>query len=256
MVLTRILENKTVIRLFGLGFALSPIGNTVLSMSIQKIQNKWTLDTASRVLAAMSTTNLILMACSFALGLIMLSGSTKVWKLTLAVLGAFIAFKITRLGADMRAHWLHGLFFVINVGAFLFIADQLVFKQKTNSTKSVEKPLSEKSTATVAAVPTPLSQPATYNRRLLLAIGEETPWAKLVGISIDGLQVRAMKQPHVDLHGKTIVLAFEADFRLRLRLHAEQENLYSFRFVDLTLQDIRRLNQWSLSLKLAAPTAA
>lgn len=239
MILTRILENKTVIRLFGLGFTLSPIGNTILSMSIQKIQNKWTFETATRVLASMSATNLILMACSFVLGLIMLSGSAKVWKLTLAVLGAFIVFKITRLGVDIRAHWLHGLFFLVNVAAFLFIADQWVFKQQ-NSPKSAQNP-----------TPSP-----THHRRLLLAIGEETPWAKLVGISIDGLQVRAIRHPNVDLHNKTIVLQFDTDFCLRLRLHASETDLYSFRFVDLTLNDTRRLNHWSHTLKVVAPTAA
>ena len=252
MRVTKVLENKTVIRLFGVILIFSPFGNTLVSMSMQKVEYRWTFELFKRVLAASSTANLVLMSCSVILGLLMLSGSPKGWKFALALLGGFIAFKITRLGQDLRDHWIHGFFFLMNLGAFLFIADQLVFKQDIKSVKKPEpapQPKPEnKPTPMPVAVPTPppRTPPSSYqsHKKILFAFSGSEPWAQLVSISNRGLEIRALKSSGYALENRELEISFSPTCQLKMKLSRQTQDLFFFEFNDLKAQDIEQINSW------------
>jgi hypothetical protein len=134
MKIVRLLEQKSVIRFFGSALLLAPFVNTFVYIFSQKNLSEtfsWAL--YERLLLAGTLTEKILSILGILLGSLMLTGSAKLWKLVLAYLGLFILFQIAHLGVNLRSSWIHGVFFLGNIGSFLFIADQLVWKQKSAS---------------------------------------------------------------------------------------------------------------------------
>lgn len=147
MLLVKVLERKWVIRCFGLALAVSPFVNIVLTMSLQMAAEKWTSYQFWKVVNAHSTVNNIMSVASIVIGLTMLSGSRRSWKFALALLGGYILLQVPRLGQDLRSSWIYGAFFLVNIVTFLFIADQLAFKQK--KTAQAPQPVKPVQTAQV-----------------------------------------------------------------------------------------------------------
>ena len=143
MVVVKLLERKSVIRLFGVALVLAPFFNILMSMSLQtNIANRWTTKVFFKIISTSSTFDHLLYIASFIIGLIMLSGSAAAWRWVLVLLGGVIANQTMNLGQNFRSNWMSVPFFIVNVSIFLFILDQLAWKQKkpAAATKPAPRP--------------------------------------------------------------------------------------------------------------------
>jgi hypothetical protein len=257
MGVVKTLEKKSVIRAFGVILFLSPFMNTLLSMSMQKaVKNKWTMDQMWRVIDTSNTTSNVLMVGSILLGMVMMSGSTKAWKFTLALLGGFIAVQLKRLDYDVHVHWIYGVMFLINVGAFAYIADQLVFKQKFDNLPPSLQPIPKPVAKSPAEIPkeTPIQKenifplekplPKTAKNTVLVAFEKQAPWAKLLSISTQGVEVKALSSPPAGMENREIEMNLGQGLPLRLRLLKSSEQVFFFEFRDLKSDQIHTINSW------------
>ncbi|WP_413291330.1 hypothetical protein [Bdellovibrio sp. HCB337] len=166
MVLVKVLEKKAVIRLFGLAMILAPFVNTVAKMALlTEIPNRWTFSVFWKIIMVGSTLNQILYVATLAIGFVMLRGKSSGWKFALVLLGGYIALQISDFG-HVRTSAITWFFFITNVAAFLFIADQLVWKievPKRNSQPQAKapeaKPVSASTPKPIATTPPPTAPP-------------------------------------------------------------------------------------------------
>lgn len=273
MLLVKVLERKWVIRCFGLALALAPFVNIVLSMSLQLVVDKWTSHQFSKIIHAQTTANNILSLASVVIGLTMLSGSKKSWKFALALLGAHILFQVPRLGQDLRSSWIYGIFFLVNIGAFLFIADQLAFKQKKEAPVKtatpkpepvkvkfdlpVEKPEPVVASKPVVLNPEPIKkQPRlvikTSKRRILVSFQGGVPWAQLVGLSMSGVEMKGLNPPPAEFAQRPIELVIAKDVILKLKFSRQLDNKFFFDFTEMNEEQMNRLNNWLIQAPKAA----
>lgn len=228
MKVVKILERKEVIRLFGLALFLSPLFNNFMSWSLQPDSpHKWTLGFFWKVVINGAWPDHALAILGVIIGLVMLRGHASVWKFALALLGSHILNQLLHFGENLRISWAYGLFFVCNVVAFLFIADQLVWKQNI---KPVEK-----------TVPPPAPR---RSKKILVQFAGWPPWAQVVGITARGFQVRGLQRPPSDIQNRIVEMQLKNGLSLRLRLVQQNREDYFFEYVSMTSEDIRLLNQW------------
>jgi hypothetical protein len=247
MIATKILERKGVIRAFGACLSLAPLFNTLVSLSMQTgIPDRWNMVMFWHIVSTGSVLNNILYAASFVLGLIMLSGSASAWKFALTLLGAHILLQISNLGYNLRLSWVYGLFFLVNVILFFFIADQLVFKQK-KSTAPELKPVVPPQPVAVKLAPVPRSGPAPIKdskSNVMIHFDGFGTWAKLMQISSEGIQVRSLYEPEFEMSSREIELILKNGLHLRTKLARKQDADYFFEFKPLKNEEIQMLNQW------------
>lgn len=249
MLLVKVLERKWVIRCFGLALAFAPFVNIVLSMSLQLVVDKWTSHQFLKVINAQTTVNNFLSLASIVIGLAMLSGSKKSWKFTMVLLGAHILVQVPRLGQDLRNSWIYGVFFLVNIGAFLFIADQLAFKQKKAMPASQPLPKPE---APVFAKPQPRLVIKTSKRRILVSFQGGVPWAQLVGLSMSGVEMKGLTPPPAEFAHRPIELAIAKDIILKLKFSRQLDNKFFFDFTEMNEEQMNRLNNWLIQAPKAA----
>lgn len=245
MLVVKVLEKKIVIQMFGLMLFLSPLMNMFLTMSIQPVEEKWTMVQFWKVVNASALPNNVLFAASFVIGLVMLSGSKKAWKWVLVLLGGYIALQLTRLGKDIRANKIYGLVFLINVSAFFFIADQLAFKQKLK--KPEPQPTTPNPAPPVAIIEKKPSSPKIVtkksSRKILVAFENQKPWGELVQLSAKGIQIREHSEPPPGIETRVIEVTF-GNSKMSARMTRKLDNLFFFEFENLQSQQVQKINDW------------
>lgn len=250
MIVTKLLEKKWIIRLFGAALLVSPIFNTLMTMSLlAESDKKWTWAMFNKILSIESPAILLLYFCGVLISLVMLTGSKAAWKFVLVLLGGHILHQMMNLGQSIRSNWASGLFFVINVSLFLFIADQLVWKQKAQKNSSPLKPQ--------PPVPTPeplppskpkqqLAKPSlqSTSKKVLIHFQGFGPWAQLLSISSQGIHVRELSHPPFDLSSREIEIQMKGGPTLRTKLSHQTNQDFFFKYTRLSPNQVQQLNQW------------
>lgn len=282
----KFLERTIVIRFFGIALLLAPFVNITMNLILQSKKNAITASIVWHSLMsgtfAQNAQNVLGIA-SVTIGIIMLRGSPLAWRYVLGFLGLQIVIQTTTLMKDVKESWVWMAVFVINLAVFFFIADQLVFKDRSQDPKEQE-PDQDPSTSvadlkSVAAFPapqassmaravvselgTPVNQPIsldsrravqerapvyTTKKKIVIQFSEMKMWAQLIHISRDGLLVKSYSQePHQFANHRTIQVFLTSNLGLRLRLKSARGPEYFFEFVDLTQAETHSLNDWILS---------
>lgn len=152
IIVTKFLERKWVIQLFGLGLIIAPFINILIQFLVLNSKSgiSWRYISISSFLLSGSIANYILAVGSVIIGGIMLSGSTKAWKAVLALVGTHLFVQILNYQSKEWQGTLGWGAFAVNLSIFLFIADQLVWRVKTK-----EEIFAEAMNRAAALKPTP-----------------------------------------------------------------------------------------------------
>lgn len=249
MKVVKLLENKLVLQIFGVGLILSPFVNawvSVLQLNIASA-DKWTWTVFAHVLLSGIPLQKILNVASIFIGFFLLSGSVKMWKFVLGLLGGYIVLQIIYLGQNLRANPVSGLLFLINVGLFVFIADQLVWKQRTPGVaKKKLPPLQEPAAPPVPA--TPLSRKArtvrTSAAKVMVHFKDFGPWGQLAAISTQGIEVKCLGKVPNDIESREIELRLGKQLMLRARFAHRHGSHYYFEYQGLAHDQQVLLSNW------------
>ena len=152
IIVTKFLERKWVIQLFGLALIIAPFVNVLIQFLVlnQKSGISWRYISISHFLLSGSITNYILAIGSVVIGCMMLSGSTKAWKAVLVLVGTHLVVQLLNYKTKEWQGALGWGAFAVNLSVFLFIADQLVWR-----VKSKEELFAEALARAAALKPTP-----------------------------------------------------------------------------------------------------
>lgn len=162
MIVTKFLERKWVIQLFGFALIVAPFVNILIQFLVlnKKSGISWRYISISHFLLSGSITNYILAIGSIVIGCLMLSGSKKAWKAVLLLVGSHLVVQLLNYKSQEWQGTLGWGAFAVNLSVFLFIADQLVWRVKTKEelfAEAMEKAAALKPVAKVKAPePTPL----------------------------------------------------------------------------------------------------
>ena len=263
MEIVKILERKSVLRFFGIGLILSPFFNTLLTiMTFTQIQDRWTWRVFWFVTSNRAFIDQLLYIATFTIGVLMLRGAPWVWKCLLVLLGGYILNQTFHFGPNFRANKLSAVFFLMNVGIFLFIADQLAWKIKKNlpelKLKDQSSPVPKFSQPIVAkALPQKVqNQDSELQKKNSASVRLRSskkhfvhflnngPWAKLVEISKDGIRVECITTPPQNIESKDIEFSLGANAHFRIRFVESRKDIFHFKFQELSQKDIQALNEW------------
>jgi len=278
MFLTKVLERKGVIRTFGAALVLAPFMNTIVKMFMlpENLPNRISLAMFWRIIVVGSLPNQILYVATIVIGMLMLRGNSTVWKFVLVLLGGYILLQLSDL-QHVKSSAVTVLFFLINIAAFMFVADQLVWKVKVAVPKPKTKPpkpqpqpqlqpMQKPPTPTAKpggpAEPIPMTAKASpkpafrqiprVRKKILFQFAGGGPWGQLMGISSEGIHVRGLSEPPPDIASREIEISLSNGFRLRTRLARRKEHDYYFDYAGLSQEEIKSLNNWLHSLSRAA----
>lgn len=230
----KFLERKGVIQFFGAALVIAPFANALMFLVLQKSKNNLIYQQLNfwNVLTSGTPLHYILAVCSFIIGILMLRGSQKAWSFVLGLLGAHILIQLVHLGENIRQSWLWGLFFVINSGFFVFIADQLVFKLKMPDKKSENK-------TEVVAI-----KKIKKLSRVEIGFKDFGIWAELVEVNASTIQVRQIFNPPKDIQNRFVEFSFKKGITLKAKYKTHDEKNYYFEFVNVKKSDSTELNNW------------
>ena len=263
----KVLEKKSVIQLFGICLTLSPFFNIAMMILTQHTAKnyRWNMPTVNAILSSGTTLQYTLSLMSIIIGIIMLRGSSTAWKYVLALLGCHILTQVSSIGQNIRENWLWGPFFIVNICAFIFIADQLVFKTKPKVNKAVIpkdiQPLhlvKSEEPSTVAAVeavpvtsvPAPKvkehpSFPTLYTKkRTLIQFEGFGAWAQLISVSSHKIHVRCIGVAPVDFQSRKVEINFRNGLILTTWLDQKSDQDFYFEYVPLNESQIELLDRW------------
>lgn len=274
MFAVKILEKKSIIRLFGIALTIAPFFNIASMVWIQHSAKhyRWNKETVIAIMSSGSPLQYGLGLLSIIIGIIMLRGSTAAWKYVLLLLGAHIITQIGSIGQNMKENWLWGPFFLVNVSLFIFIADQLVFKSKAPVKKNpdVKSPPHlhvVKNPEPVAKAPsflhpsapvvTPASADATpleasrkqfptlyTKKRTMIQFEKFGPWAQLISVSSHKIHVRCIKNPPAEFAVRKVEIDFRNGLVLTTWFDRKTENDFYFEYPPLTDSQIELLDMW------------
>jgi hypothetical protein len=222
MKVVKVLEQKIVIQLFGLSLILAPFLNILFNLNDL---NGLSFDLFFHYFWAGVLFQKVLNIGSIAIGGFLLTGSLQAWKLVLLLLGGYIAMQMTYLGQNMRSQPMSLIFFLVNIGLFLFIADQLVWKQKTAKPMAIQKPVPR-------------------IRKMLLHMEGGGAWAELRELSNHGVQVKCLGPAPGDLRGKEIEMLLPGGAVLRSRLKHINGTNYYFEYLPAQKEQTEILTRW------------
>lgn len=266
MEIVKILERKSVIRFFGIGLILSPFFNTILTiLTFSQIQDRWSWRVFWFVTSNRALVDQLLYIATFTIGILMLRGAPWVWKCLLALLGGYILNQTFHFGQNFRANKLSAVFFLMNVGIFLFIADQLAWKIK----KRLPEAKAKDQNSAGFTIPEPkFSQPAVTtaqvenvqktepqrnvsakiqlrsSKKHFVHFLNNGPWAKLIEISNDGIRVECITTPPPNIESEDLEFSLGANAHFRIRFVESQKDIFHFKFQELSQKDIQALNEW------------
>ena len=260
MEIVKILERKSVIRFFGIGLILSPFFNTFLTiMTFTQVQDRWTWRVFWFVTTNRALVDQLLYVATFTIGILMLRGAPWVWKCLLVLLGGYILNQTMHFGPNFRANKLSAVFFLMNVGVFLFIADQLAWKVKKHFPKAEAVDLNKPKQQTRAIQePQAIEQPKQMvmqkeispraqlrsSKKHFVHFLNSGPWAKLIEISKDGIRVECITTPPQNIESKDIEFSLGANANFRIRFVESRKDIFLFKFQQLSQKDIQALNEW------------
>ncbi|MBS1970645.1 MAG: hypothetical protein JSU04_10075 [Bdellovibrionales bacterium] len=254
MFLVKVLEKKGVIQTFGLALVLAPIVNTLVKMAmLTGIPNRWSFAMFWRIIAVGSVPNQILYVATIIIGILMLRGTTTVWKYALMLLGGYILLQLSDF-KHVKSSAVTWMFFITNILAFMFVADQLVWKVKASAPKKKANPnkdfVAPKAPApAMKAAPKPAYRVIPkVRKKILFQFAGRGPWGQLMGISSQGIHVRGLAEPPPDIATREIEISLNNGLTLRTRLARRKEHDYYFDYTSLSSEEIKSLNKWLHSL--------
>lgn len=255
MKVVRFLERENVIRFFGLGLLLAPFINIVLHVWIQKLQYKvsWSQVNIAAYLKSGNPVSYVLAACSVIIGISMLRGSARAWRYVLALVGAHMLIQVLNINNKAWHGPLAWPSFLLNVGLFYFIIDQLVWKIDVNSyhampaikTPKPIKPVQEKIIENVI----PLEKEREVvnlksYRKILFSFGSTEPWGELKTLSSEELIVRSFAKVPDNIENQIIQINFAKDVIVEIQFSRKENEMYYFRPLNMQKDNVVRLNQW------------
>ena len=243
----KILERKSVIRLFGLGLFLAPIINAAIVIWLRKVQviRPLTLPVIAHLFASGTLTQKFLTLSSIVIGLIMLFGSTKAWKFVLGLLGCHILIQIFNLGHDLRENWLWGPFFLVNISIFFFIADQLVFKIKVPPALTVTTPDVPQDQPKPLPLPIlPAAVEMKIKNKILIHFDQLGPWGQLKTVSVNGLRVQCLSASPAEIEKRDLELQFKNGLHIKSRFKTRNGQEFYFEFMPTSAANQKLLQEW------------
>jgi hypothetical protein len=237
----KFLERKGVIQSFGVILIGAPFVNALMFILLQKSQKNIALQNLSfwKVISTGTPLHYALAAGSLILGAYMLSGSRKAWNFVLGLLGAHILIQLLHLGENIRQNWLWGLFFVINVAVFIYIADQIVFKLKMP-----ENLIIPKNQLPAFAPKTAPDKKAKKLSPVAIGFRGHGAWAELVEVDNGQIQVRKFKEPPADIRNRVVEFSFKKGVTLKAKYKNHVGPDYYFSFIQMNSSDFAQLNLW------------
>ena len=262
MEIVKILERKSVIRFFGIALILSPFFNTFLTMlAFPHEQQRWSFRVLWFVSSNRAPVDQILYIATFIIGILMLRGATWAWKCLLVLLGGYILNQTLHFGPNFKVNKLSALFFLMNVGIFLFIADQLAWKIKQALPVAMKKgtaPMQPQKQSQAQSQAQPQIQSQVQNqtqaaekrptlrssKKHLIHFLDSGPWAKLLEISNDGIRVQCLTEPPKNIESSEIEFSLGANTKFHIRYVEKKESIFHFRFQNFSKKDIQAMNDW------------
>lgn len=249
----QVLERKEVIRWFGVALIIAPIVNTYFNIGQRGLG--YSFYAFQFTLKTTSVHNLVLYGLSILIGAWMLKGRTSSWRHVLFLLGSYILIQLPQLAQNIKANKLMGVFFLVNVFVFYFIADQLVWKIKVSpKNKPTPKPAPVPATAKIEVPVTAVVRPQavarkvpllhTSRQKILLSFEGFGPWAELKNISSRGIELKSLKELPFQMKDRVLELSLAPQLAVQLRLSKIEEKNYRFDFVEMNEMKIRQINQW------------
>jgi len=253
MILAKVLERTGVIRAFGIALVIAPVVNTLVKMSmIINLPNPWSWPVFWKTLQSGSVINQILYVATVLIGLMMLQGKRSVWKFVLILLGGYNLLMISefRTVNYTAVTW---VFFIVNVAAFLFVADQLVWKIEAPEPKAKAPTPNPQVSPQQHAAPKPVQRVVPkVRKKILFQFDDSGPWGQLMGISSEGIHIRGITEPPPGIGYREIEISLADGVTLRTRLASRKEKDYFFDHKSLSKAEIQSLNKWLHSLSEAA----
>lgn len=263
--MTKFLERKWVIQLFGLGLIVAPFVNILIQFLVLNSKSgiSWRYISISSYLMSGSITNYILAIGSVIIGGIMLSGSTKAWKAVLLLVGTHLIVQILSYKSKEWQGTLGWGAFAVNLSIFLFIADQLVWRVKTKEEIFAEA--MEKAAVLVPKMKTPepvVAAPATgfvlgggsqavekilhlkSYKKIFFSFGSDRPWGRLMTLNSHQLIVNCFEKAPESIENKVVAITFAKNLVIDIKFDRKESNLYYFTPLDMTPARVSELNQW------------
>ncbi len=255
------------IRFFGIALILSPFFNTFLTiMAFPHLQQRWSFRVLWFITSNRSPVDQILYIATFIIGILMLSGASWAWKCLLVLLGGYILNQTLHFGANFRVNKLSALFFLTNVGIFLFIADQLAWKIKqalpvalkkrppqtqpqqmqTQTQNQIQSQMQSQVQSQVQVQTRSTEKKLTLrsSKKHLIYFLDSGPWAKLLEISNDGIHVQCLTEPPKNIESSEIEFSLGASTKFRIRYVEKKNSIFHFKFQNLSKKDIQAMNDW------------
>ncbi|MBC7419773.1 MAG: hypothetical protein H7328_03505 [Bdellovibrio sp.] len=224
---------------------------------------RWNTETFNAIASSGTPLQYALSLLSIIIGVIMLRGSNTAWKYVLFLLGCHIATQVGSIGHDIRENWLWGLFFLVNVSAFIFIADQLVFKAKPPVVKAVKPVATPLQPTTLHLVKTEVpvkpfesltpvviekahpSFPTLYTKKKTLIQFEGFgTWAQLISVSSHKIHVKCIGAAPADFLSRKVEINFRNGLILNTWLDQKSDQDFYFEYAPLNESQIALLDLW------------
>lgn len=276
IIVTKFLERKWVIQLFGLGLIVAPFVNILIQFLVLNSKSgiSWRYISISSYLMSGSIANYVLALGSIIIGCIMLSGSTKAWKAVLALVGTHLVLQILNYKSKEWQGSLGWGAFAVNLSVFLFIADQLVWRIKSKEelmAEAMARAAALKPKPKTTPEPTPLvakvSEQAQLNpgsdfvlggssrpvekilnlksyKKIFFSFGADRPWGRLMTLTSHQLIVNCFEKAPESIESKTVQIAFTKNLVIDIKFDRKESNLYYFTPLDMTPDRVLELNQW------------
>lgn len=250
ILVTKFLERKWVIQLFGLALILAPFVNTFVQFLV--VNSKAGLSLRFSNISAYffngSVANYILALGSLVIGVVMLSGSKKAWKAVLCLVGSHLILQIFNYKSKQWQGVLGWGAFAVNLSVFLFIADQLVWRIKSKdevvkeneNLSKISIPKAEKATQTVGEK---ILQLKSY-RKIFFSFGSDRPWGRLMTLTSHQLIVNCFEKAPESIENKIVQIRFNKNLVIDIKFDRKESNLYFFTPLDMTPDRVKELNQW------------
>lgn len=279
IIVTKFLERKWVIQLFGLGLIIAPFVNVLIQFLVLNSKSgiSWRYISISSYLMSGSIANYILAIGSVIIGGIMLSGSTKAWKAVLLLVGTHLIVQILNYKSKEWNGTLGWGAFAVNLSVFLFIADQLVWRVKTKEeifAEAMEKaasliPKGKEAKIPVTATPevtlapaAPVAAPVEMGfvlgagstvekilhlksyKKIFFSFGSDRPWGRLMTLNSHQLIVNCFAAAPESIENKVVAISFTKNLVIDIKFDRKESNLYYFTPLDMTPARVSELNQW------------
>jgi hypothetical protein len=273
MFVTKILEKKGVIQAFGVALIVAPFLNTLTKLFLNyRNPSQWTAAIYWSFLVNKTLTIQVLSVVTILCGVLMLRGKTSAWRFTLFLLAALIGNQLLNFSVNFRESWVAVLYLAINILAFGFIVDQLVWKvepiKKASPVRTPSKPAPPISASIAVdtpvvvapAAPKPLQTAAAPKatvhpirktkslqspRKILISFDKNGAWAQLTSISSQGFQVKCiLPTPPEGIASREVEFKLKNGPLLKARLSEKNGNEYVFKYISPSKSDISHLNQW------------